>query len=138
MLKTTKQTVIKAGYRISVHTWENDWDNHNTEILDGVTKEHVPFIVAICKLFTSWDKGFGNIYDDDDKEKEMNEALEKVIGNFTERPKYCDTVNNLYDSLLYYLGITRSSDYCTRVVETIKIEFIPQDIYINDVTDQFV
>lgn len=132
------QTVIKAGYRIHVTSWENDADNYRTKTMEGVAKEHLPFIVAACKLLTSkYDHqnggGFGNIYQGSTEDLDL--ALSELIDKHPDRPQYCDDPEGVSECLLYKLGLMGGSEYTTRVFDSIKIEYIPENILIEDVTD---
>jgi hypothetical protein len=137
------QTIIPPGYRISVTTWENDADNYRTETIEGVPEKHVPFIVAVCKLLRSKNgrndtKCFGNMYEPSEHEMEAyHEALQKVIDQHPDRPKYCDDPEGVEECLLYELGFGSSEYYATRVFESIKIEHIPEKITLQDVTSKF-
>lgn len=137
-----KSTTIPAGYRISVTTWENDADNYRTEILEGVKKEHIPFIVAVCNLMGSNcnGNGYGNLNSYTNNTVKINKLIEKLDELITlhpDRPKYCDSGGAVYENLLGELGFTGSEDFDTRVFDGIKIEYVPQQILLEDVTDQF-
>lgn len=137
-----KQTIIPVGYRISVTTWENDGDNYRTETIEGVDKKHVPFIVAVCRLLKSGCNNqdcYGNMYQPRDSEVEaFHEALEGLIQKYPDRPEGCDDSEGTYECLLYELGFSGSEGFYTRVFERIKIEYVPDKIVLQDVTDQFV
>ena len=78
----TEQTVIPAGYRLTVKSWENDGDNSNTVVLEGLTESKTPYLVDICKLFDhSHDYGnrLCNMYEPENHEiKRVKAAIKKV------------------------------------------------------------
>lgn len=153
----SKFTTIKAGYRLTITTWENDGDNYNTKVLEGLDKADVQFHVDILKLFdrSSWNgpNDFGNMYEPSGDEiyrlavairkvavkhealvREKAEWLLDEIGeDEDEQPEYMD---GAYD-FLYDLGIG-SGEFYTRVCESIKVEYTPTDIKLQDVTAEFV
>lgn len=135
------ETIIKAGYRITVGTWENDGDNDRTKVMEGVSKEHIPFIAAVCNLFESGSRNancFGNMYEPSEQEvNALQEALRGVIEQHASRPDHCDSPEAVLDTLGWGLGLT-GGEFYTRVFESIKVEYIPQDIMIQDVTHEFV
>lgn len=49
----SKETIIPAGYRLSVTSWANDADNYKNEMVEGLTLDEVKFRVDFIKLFTS-------------------------------------------------------------------------------------
>lgn len=54
---------IPAGYQLHISSWENDADDYRTEVLSGLTREDVAFLVSIIKQFSSRNKkpkGIGN------------------------------------------------------------------------------
>ena len=148
-------SVIKAGYRVSVRSWENDADAYNTEVVDGLDKEDVMFVVAFCEMFRSRNDrrkpGFGNMYEPNEaKLREVEEALRPLIeGNMSavatildcdeedlaidddEDGGIGDIINELHGELFGY------SEFYFRVFDTITIEHIPVEIHINDVTNEF-
>lgn len=134
--------IIKAGYRLTVKSWENDWDNHNTVVKEGLALEDVKFIVKILMLYK--DK-FANIYSPTDKQRkeeiiELRKIVEqypnamKIFGLLEEEDlKEDDAITECtHSSILYeYMG---GGDFYTRKCESYKVEYIPFDITIEDVT----
>jgi hypothetical protein len=55
---------IPAGYQLHVTTWENDADDYNTKITNGLGMGSILFLVALAKKFKSKhnhkEKGLGN------------------------------------------------------------------------------
>jgi len=149
----TQYTTIPAGYRISVTSWENDADNYRTECLEGLSKEVVSFYVDFSKLFTSKnnrsDKGFGNLYEPNDSERQaLTNAFTKVVEkhkdtflalckdwNYDETPtdeEYQDICYELHHELF-----GGSEYFYTRVLDSYKVEYTPTEVRLEDVTYQF-
>lgn len=141
------KTTIKAGYRIHVTTWENDADNYKTESMEGLTEGNVKFIIAICNLLKDGCNNksyFGNSYDK--YPAGLDEAIEKVIANFTDEDRtftqhggdfVIDTHEYVDDAIIHELGLS-GGDFATRVFEKAVVEYIPEDIVIDVVTDRFI
>lgn len=135
-----KYTTIKSGYRVSVDTWENDMDGYTTETLEGLSEDEVKFVYELCLLHRSGYTSpgmFGNMYEPETFEiREYEASLCRVRG------KYGDCLRHKWESfdgvedLTYKLSL-RGSEFYTRVFEKIKVEYIPEDIVLQDVTEMF-
>jgi len=152
-----KFTKIEAGYRISIKSWECDGDNANTKVLSELTKDVVQFYVALCNMHKSQNSSadtqtFGNMYEPSDTEIEAHQTALSVLVKQHQAafvsifaPWHIDEENvfnpdHMTDEcqdLLYTIGLS-CGDYYTRVFESILVEYIPVEIKIEDVTDQFV
>lgn len=143
------KTIIPAGYRLTVSTWENDADNYNNEILEGLTLEKTAFLVELCKQLSSKNsssRGIGNLYEPDDRElakvaKTARALFEKFPNVMIEEDFELDLSDDgeVRDALLefaYEIGASNTEFY-TRVVESWKVEYIPTDIVMEDVTEKF-
>jgi len=144
----TKATIIPAGYRITVDSWENDGDNSRTETIEGLSEQDAKFTVDFALLFGSVngkDEGFGNLYEPSDQEIEgLNKAIKRVVAKHSplssdlhEVFEDVDSDIDVYLEYAYDLGLT-GGDFFTRVLESIKVEYIPEPIEIQDVTAKFV
>ncbi len=145
-------TIIKKGYRFTLKTWENDADNYNTVTLEGLSVEVVKFYVELAKLHKSknyHNNCFGNMYDPRESERAAYmqamadlcrnhlTALKEINDDFEE--SWLDDEEGIEDvihGVTYDLGLS-GTDFYTRVTDTFKIEFVPQDIFIEDVTLAF-
>lgn len=130
--------IIKAGYRITVTSWENDADNYNTKILEGLTLEDAKFTVDFIKLFTSQNSrpnpGIGNMYEPSEGEIEKaNQAVADVF-NKHEWPTNFNFEDWTY--IAYELGLS-CGEFFTRAMESFVVEYIPEDIVIKNVTGEF-
>lgn len=140
----TKQTVIPAGYRLTVTSWENDADNYNTEVKEGLSLGACRLYVDLCKLMGDDDAGVANMYDPDEGElAKLEQELVKVARRHPEEtPSLEDgfTESDIADTMtdiLYDLGLT-GSDFHTRVCSDWKVEHILTDIILTNVTEEFV
>lgn len=131
---------IKAGYRLTVVSWENDGDNYKTISVDGLTEEFVRFAIDILKLLESRSRTngkFGNMYEPSTNEIEkFRKAVEVVLDN---HPKMRDeedwNFDNIQDLICEYTD--PSEYYYTRVVEGMSVEYIPEEITLEDVSHKF-
>lgn len=141
-------TVIKAGYRITVTSWENDGGNYKTITKDGFDEGETKLIVDLMKLLDSENRNpecFGNMYDPSDAELEkFEEALQKLFNKHnidymddTDHEYADESPATDYAMEVYIDKFTGCGEFFTRVVESIKVEYIPQDIHIEDVSDKF-
>ena len=76
-------SIIKAGYRITVTSWENDADYYNTNTVDGLDEQETKFHVDLLKLIAGSNCNdstvFGNMYDPrDSKLEEFEKAATGV------------------------------------------------------------
>lgn len=136
-----KHTVIPAGYRLTVVSWENDRDNYNTEVIEGLSKPKCALYVDLCKAlkndaFDSDDR-LCNMYDPSEKEIEkVTLTLQEIINSHNidedEDEDEIDPIEYLSD-----LGLSGQSEYLTRVCDSFNVEYLPHDIIMEDVTDQF-
>lgn len=137
-------TIIPAGYRLTVTSWENDGDNYNTKIKEGLTLEQCRYYVDLCKLLKSQSRGgCGNMFEPSEGErKKLAVALQKLakkhgkeateLDNLDDRDLVCDQMLDV----LYDLGLS-CGEFYTRVCDTYKVEHIAQPIELEDVTAQF-
>ena len=155
------QTIIPAGYRLSVTSWENDADNHQTAVLEGLSKERVEYLLELCKLFYSGSNNggttFGNMYEGSADERagaciaiaqvmeqhrdalteDEFEMLSEVVLDEEDVEYDEDTIANFgLDEIVGEL-LSYSECYTYRVYSNAKVEYIPHEIRMDDVTGQF-
>lgn len=133
-------SIIKKGYRIAVVSWENDADNYRTISQDGLGETEVASYVDMLKLL----KGsycndrtvFGNLYEPcEHEEEEFYAAIRPIMDKHGIQydPEYpSDTFCGIVDKFTGY-----GEGYLTRVVESITVEYVPEDIIIEDVSKNF-
>ena len=135
----SKVTVIPAGYRVSVTSWENDGDNYNTKTIEGLESNQVSMIVAVCQLMKSG--LYGNLYEPSPARIEaFRKELWKIALTFPDAFHANFIEDEIVDEaweLIAELGLT-GGDFYSRVFERIKIEHIKKPIKIADVTDEFL
>ncbi|BEH88054.1 hypothetical protein [Klebsiella phage phiKp_21] len=146
-MKVELGSTIKAGYTVSVTTWENDGDNYQTNDIVGLSKEDAKMFIDTLPIFKSVNskkKGLGN------KELNINQYLgkfEDLINNniitvsFAE--KYFGYINpnsdydedeqqdTIIEALSEILGYPVEYDYgFIRVVEKVQVLYFDEDIVI--------
>jgi hypothetical protein len=153
-------TELKAGYRLTIESWENDMNSPFTRVEEGCTKEQLEFLVNICRLFRFQSK-FSNLETIDEKTThELGEIIAELIDEF--KPHSFEIVNKFritedlvanslesknYRMILeiflgkmsrYYFGLGDSHyPHLTRVCERIKVEYIPVTIRILDISREY-
>ena len=143
----TKQTIIPAGYRVTITSWENDGDNYKDTIHEGLSKERVNYILELCNLFKSKNRDincFGNMYEPsrpqmDKAEEAAKRILEKHRAVLDERElanlDSAEGEGEIADMMCDYFGY--SEDFTFRVYHRAKVEHIPHQITMEDVTGDF-
>lgn len=133
-----KYNLIRAGYRVSVTSYENDADNFNTEVIDGLSESQAQFVVKLCKLHKSGE--YGNMYEPTEREvDEYEKAVTELFKEAHDIPLDWEITD--FDSMqeaISALGLCSIGDYYTRVCDSIMVEYFPEYIYVQNVTDQFV
>lgn len=153
-------TEFKAGYRLTIDSWERDLHYEYTFIQEGYTKEQVEFIIAFCDLFRRRTK-FANLYEPSQTVvNDLMKTLAKLI--VSHQPASYSVVKDFgIDEELVNAALQEenfdefsqcfSEDWSphffsigdpnfprfTRVVDRIKVEYIPETIRIEDVSKQF-
>lgn len=156
-----KTTTIPAGYRVTVVSWENDADHYKTKVLEGLTEQEARFVADFASLFKSknnhGNRGIGNMYEPSSKEMaEAQAAVKAVVARHQPLPEgvteyfQCEDAGidafgdeeddgfmDGFTEYAYELGLS-GGDFYTRVMESIKVEHIPEQIHLSDVTAEFV
>ena len=145
----TKQTIIPAGYRVTITSWENDADYYEDTIHEGLTKERVEYILEMCKLFKSGSnnggKTFGNMneYDGSARFAKAQQAVNVVLEKHRAVLNECELANldsgedemEVCEIINEFIG--SSEFYTFRVYDKAKIELVPHQITMEDVTADF-
>lgn len=135
--------IIKAGYRLSVTSWENDADNYQTHSIDGLNEETVKNLIKLVSLFESSSNSkdkFGNMYEPSEEEIEK---MDTELNKFKEVLGYKDTdtdkenADYIKECWLDPLGLYSSGEFYTRVFDKYTVEYVPTKIVIEDVTKKF-
>ena len=61
-----KFTIIPAGYRVTIMSWENDFDAHRTVTKSGLSFDEVKFHLELCSLLEI--EQHGNMLDGENDE----------------------------------------------------------------------
>lgn len=143
--------IIPAGYRIVVTSWENDADNYNTGIIEGLTRPEAKFVAEFVMLFSSQNdhrnRGIGNMYEPTDAELAKAEAKVKAV---VERHKATIQASEVLQYFLnegefndcgwhefaYDLNLA-GGEFYTRVMDDFTVEFYPEPLEVQDVTAEF-
>lgn len=144
------KTVIPAGYRLSISSWENDGDLWYTNVLEGLNKERVKMLIAVCKLFVHYNQGgYGNAYKPryEDVIAAGNAVLHVMLkeypqGATCEEAEWISGINDdddLYDFVVEYVSDLFDGDgeFTFKAFDGAKVELIPEDIHIEDVSNEF-
>jgi len=134
-------TIIPAGYRIECTTWENDADVYRTNYAEGLTKEEAKLTVDLLLLL---DDEHGNMYEPSETELDnFADAIKKVLAKHADHADLGDLDLDNNDEVTdffheYTYDLTGSSEhYYTRVLDSFKVNYIPQQIEMLDVTGEF-
>jgi hypothetical protein len=136
----------KAGYLLTVDSWENDGDNKATKQIHYTNKAELKSAVEFCKLFTKSHHdgtGFvGNFYDVNEHELE---SIQDIFYEFHLKNKEFLGEDSSDETLIcdwcmdsgYDFGLT-GGDFYTRKCDGIKVEYFKEDVHSEDVTKDFV
>jgi hypothetical protein len=138
-----KNTIIPAGYRLSVVSWENDADAYQTRVFEGLTKERAEFLIEVAELSRG---DFGNLYEPSDKElDELAKAALALFKKFPGQSGFVPRATEYADleeardcfSDLHFTLCGSSEHFYTRVTESWKVEYVPHEIVLENVSNQF-
>jgi hypothetical protein len=142
----------KAGYLLTVSSWENDLSNKNTTQHHYTDKTKVQQAVEFCKLFTKSyrahdDSVFvGNVYDANQLQRAR---FEDIFYNFhlsnkgfidedpSETAPPPDLICDWCLDIAYDFGLTGTSFY-TRMCSKIAVIYFKEDVHSEDVTSDFM
>ena len=132
---------IPQGYQITCTSWEGDFGNFRTLRVSGLTEDEAECRVrlALLMLKSQLDTadGFGNMRNPDDSQIEAFEDAVMAIAAcyetiFQDEAYYVD----MCEDMIY--DMFGGSDYYTRQLDQISVEYLPQSVEYHDVTDQFI
>lgn len=126
---------IPKGYLITINTWENDSDNHRQDILHTTCQYSAECIFYICSQFAS-NSELNNIYSPSEQQLDsLDNFVENLAKKYTQEISFSNFNNLLLENmpvcsdLLYDIGLTKSSDFFTRKLESYKVELVEEDVY---------
>lgn len=142
----TKQTLFKsAGWHVTVVSWENDADNYKTESKCFETQDQASFVVDLLKNFSSnhsskFDENFlGNCqFFRDGMYEKYKQAVTAFIQQLSMRynvPEEWSDYGYVDECIIYELVGQWMDGECMRVVEKIRLDYIPEDIYVENIVE---
>ena len=116
--------MIKAGYMISITSWENDADAYNTITTTGLTLDEVKLIKLVACATGRFSK------------EDYKVACEKLKQYFLDGNKFlgweidedCDEGDLFSDFKYEFVVGASATDGLTRYVSDIKIYLVPRDL----------
>jgi hypothetical protein len=144
----TKVLLLSKGWTFEVTTWENDGDNYNTKRYTVNTEEEARAVLDLLELFKN-DDDVNNLYEPVDEELGY---LAVVFFEWARRhPTFFSTISKkpveefneeqivdlVVSGIGYKMSLSGNSDFYTRVVESYKIFHAEEDIFVEEVSDQF-
>lgn len=140
-----KQLVINKGYTLEVKSWENDGDYSNIKKKTVQSKEIAKALfdlMQLCKSKNNQAKGkigLGNTCDEFDENQKIaiinffksnpilvKESFKEEIDDITDEDDFID----MFHEISYEL-IGGSDFYVCRVMESCKVTYSPEDIYLE-------
>lgn len=144
------KTIIPAGYRVTVVTWENDADNYRTKVLEGLSESKARYLAEMADMFTrkNCHRGLNiaNLFEP--SERDMDRVFEAFRVFAEKHPNeffYDDDfdiendehLGDVIGDHLHKIGLC-GGEFYTRVTDSIKVEYIATAIELQDVTKDFV
>ena len=138
---------IPAGYQLHIRSWENDGDNYQTIVTNGLTKDECECMIAIAELFGSRSR-YGNDYLSGEGQKIIVEAIRHIFETIpVVRSEQFEEMFHLdaesfdptYDALVEHIlgsGVDNDGMFFCRAVDYYKVFFVPSEI--TNVTSQFI
>lgn len=131
------QKVINKGYTITVISWENDADNYRTKSITIEDKDEAIKIAKMAqKLFVSCNNDEGGIGNTNEGHEE--EANQTIIDYLNKYPNFFENQSEMSDDELIdkimeinYSLMGGSEWYYSRVLESIKVTYSPEDIHLE-------
>jgi hypothetical protein len=144
------KTIIPAGFRVTIVSWENDADSFRTKIKEGLSESKTRYFVDLASMFTRENCHRGldiaNLYEPSPHELERVYAAfrafaKKHPNEFVYDDDFDiendDHLNDVIGDHLYEVGLS-GDEFFTRVTDSIKVEYIAAAIELQDVTKDFV
>ena len=137
---TTKFTKIPKGYRITIKSCENDGDYSDTTIIEGLSELDITQLVALCNLMETED--YGNLYyPEEDQKVALFNAINSVFNLVIDYKVTLENIEEYEDGFWRIINesgfLGKGDDQFTRYCDGYKVEYIPEDILIEDVTEKF-
>jgi hypothetical protein len=135
-----KFTKIPKGYRITIESYENDMDFGDTTVVEGISEEEVKQVVSLCTVMQT--EEYANLYYPRDRQKvKLFNILNTIFDYISDCVVTIDNLDEYEDDFCNILSeygfIGKAEDQFTRYCQSYKIEYLPEDIFIEDVTEKF-
>lgn len=135
---------ISAGYRFTFNSNDIFNENPNTMIKEGLTENEVSFFVELSDVIQGGTYLQVRSNTPEWRIKKEHEKLYNVLEKYSnlfneeDMAKFKEDVGVIMDYIAEnMIGYSGDDNIDMRVLKNYKIENIPQDIIINDVTNQF-
>lgn len=142
MEKTNK---ILAGYRITAVSCENDGDHYRTIVKEGLDEKQITLLGEVIKIMYSGDSRLENNYEPGKDEIDFGhkvylKVFEKYSDMFTSEQMKAirKSFRPIDDYICEYLTGRSVEGYALRCLQEATIEYFPQEVIIEDVTEKFV
>lgn len=114
--------MIKQGYQIQIESWENDGDFYNTKFIDGLSKEQVKDYIQFLECI----KPYGN---ESTRVKDFKNIFDSLVINKNSLidPESKYPVDEVSDLIYETVGYNETGE-CVRVLESIKVYYIPVEL----------
>jgi hypothetical protein len=137
-----KSLIAKAGWTITVTSWENDGDYGSTESHTVTEKRHAEFFVKLANSLGG-DSEYGNMYEPYEEQKDgLNQAIMELVTScgvedlLPGREAWHDSDSEQLYGLLDFIGLS-GTDFYTRYMQSVTVTYSPGDIFVEDVTEDF-
>jgi len=149
--------MLKKGYNIIVHSWENDADYRNKEIINvGENKNHIDFYQQVLEIFKSKNNSkteinLGNTFDDEIEEyivpaiSYIKEVAEKTGFNLSSlnfnEEDHKDNLMEYYEDWLKDFAsnlLDTSEHYSFRVFDSIEVFYSIEIFYVKEEAEKIL
>lgn len=133
------QKIIPAGYRLTVHSWENDGDSPSMLIKEGIQEDEICLHVELLNLMKKRGSGLENNYEP--TEKDFHKAhsillplMEKYAALFDEKKMalFRKDVGSIQNYIAENLTGYPNEEYGLRVVDSFSVEYLPEQVIMEN------
>ena len=133
----TKILKYEKGYVITVNSWENDGDYKNSQTVHTASRSMASFMVKILDVLAKSDNT--NRYDEN-----MNALMSELqhleplyLAEYPDSEEPADYFESFVYEFIYDAGLS-SEYYNCRVVEDIIAIHYPENVYVENVTEELL
>jgi len=141
-------SVIKAGYRIVVDSFEGDEDYQCTKSVDGLNELEAKFHLELLNLLTDscFATGYGNIHFSNSYDDPIRYKFDRECVAIVTNDDYKDVVDTQLDDSFLEVALDilnqytsfDGGEYYTRQISKIVVEHVPEEIFLEEVTSKFL